>query len=194
MMARRSSGSVKAAPMNGCKMTMSSTPGFPPLFGPFLHLGWPENTPELEKFYPNSVLVTGHDILFFWVARMLCMGEYAMGKLPFPETFLHGLIYGKSYWRETPEGGITYISDAERHEYDLGKPTSPRCPSKWEKMSKSKGNIIDPLEIIDQYGTDAMRMALCASATQAREIDLTDAALKSSKILPIKSGMEPALS
>ena len=65
----------------------------------FSTLGWPDQTPELKKFYPNSILVTGHDILFFWVARMILMGEYAMEQVPFPETFLHGLIYGKSYWR-----------------------------------------------------------------------------------------------
>lgn len=139
---------------------------------PFATLGWPEKTPELAKFYPNSVLVTGHDILFFWVARMLMMGEYAMGQAPFPEVFLHGLIYGKSYWRESQGGGIAYLSDKERHDYDLGKPLPKDVHSKWEKMSKSKGNIIDPLEIIDEYGTDAMRMALCSSATHAREIDL----------------------
>jgi valyl-tRNA synthetase len=139
---------------------------------PFATLGWPKQTPELHKFYPNSVLVTGHDILFFWVARMIMMGEYAMGEVPFPESFLHGLIYGKSYWRNRPEGGIAYVSEQERLDYDLGKPVPKDVISKWEKMSKSKGNIIDPLEIIDQYGTDAMRMALCASATQARQIDL----------------------
>jgi valyl-tRNA synthetase len=139
---------------------------------PFATLGWPDQTPDLAKFYPNSTLVTGHDILFFWVARMLAMGEYAMDQVPFPECFLHGLIYGKSYWRDRPEGGVIYVPDQERLDYDLGKPIPKDVFSKWEKMSKSKGNIIDPLEMIDQYGTDAVRMALCASATQARQIDL----------------------
>jgi len=139
---------------------------------PFSILGWPAKTPELEKFYPNAVLVTGHDILFFWVARMIFMGQYVMKEVPFPETFLHGLIYAKSYWRDAPEGGIAYVSDQERIEYDMGKPPPKEVKSKWEKMSKTKGNIIDPLEIIEEYGTDAMRMTLCASASQAREIDL----------------------
>jgi valyl-tRNA synthetase len=139
---------------------------------PFATLGWPDNTPELEKFYPNSTLITGHDILFFWVARMLAFGDHAMKKPPFPETFLHGLIFGKSYWRNKPEGGVIYVSEEERKEFDLGKPLPKDVQFKWEKMSKSKGNVIDPIEIIEEYGTDAMRMALAASATQAREIDL----------------------
>jgi valyl-tRNA synthetase len=139
---------------------------------PFSALGWPHKTPELKKFYPGSVLVTGHDILFFWVARMILMGKYVMGEVPFPETFLHGLIYGKSYWKTKKEGGVQYIVGQERLSYDLGTAVPKDVEWKWEKMSKSKGNIIDPLEVSDLYGTDALRMALCASATQARQIDL----------------------
>lgn len=139
---------------------------------PFATLGWPDETEDLKRFYPNSTLITGYDILFFWVARMIAMGSYAMGKPPFPETFLHGLIYGKSYWRNNPGGGITYVSTEERQGYDLGKPVPPDVQFKWEKMSKTKGNVVDPIEVIDEYGTDAIRMALCASAPQSREIDL----------------------
>lgn len=139
---------------------------------PFATLGWPGETPDLKKFFPNSILVTGHDILFFWVARMIFMSEYATGQFPFPEVFLHGLIYGKSYWRELPEGGIRYVTDSERLAYDLGTPLPSDVKSKWEKMSKSKGNVIDPIELIEAYGTDAMRMALCASPSQSRQIDL----------------------
>lgn len=140
---------------------------------PFSTLGWPEKTSDLSKFYPNNILITGHDILFFWVARMLMMGEYAMGKLPFDEVILTGLIYGKSYWRNNHEGGgITYVNPEERMSYDLGKTPPKDVHAKWEKISKSKGNAIDPIEIIDLYGTCAMRMALASTSCQLRQIDL----------------------
>lgn len=139
---------------------------------PFATLGWPRETTELQKFYPNSTLITGHDILFFWVARMLMMGSYALTKPPFPETFLHGLIYSKSYYKQQEGGGIVYVSDQERKEYDLGKPCPKEVTSRWEKMSKTKGNVIDPIEVIGDYGADACRMALAFSTTDARQIDL----------------------
>lgn len=138
---------------------------------PFSTLGWPENSADLATFYPNATLITGHDILFFWVARMVMMGDYAIGKLPFAESFLHGLIYGKSYWKVV-EGRAVYITGAEKREYDLGKALPPGVESKWEKLSKSKGNVIDPLEMIAEYGTDAVRMTLAASANQTPQIDL----------------------
>ena len=139
---------------------------------PFSVMGWPEKTKDLEKFFPTSLLLTGHDILFFWVARMILMSEYATQEPPFHQTFIHGLIYGKSYWRTSEDESVTYVDHSEKVKYDLGEAIPSDVSSRWEKMSKSKGNVIDPLEIIDEYGTDAMRMALTSSATHARQIDL----------------------
>lgn len=140
---------------------------------PFATLGWPDKTPELAKFFPTSTLITGHDILFFWVARMIMMSDFAFKEPPFHETFLHGLIYGKSYWRDHPSVGAVYTSPEEKKEYDLGTtpiPEDVKC--RWEKMSKSKGNVIDPMDIIQDYGADAMRLALAAVTTDASIIEL----------------------
>jgi valyl-tRNA synthetase len=139
---------------------------------PFSVFGWPNQTDDLKTFYPTSTLITGHDILFFWVARMIMMGEYVMKEVPFKQTFLHGLIYGKSYWRTAKDGSATYVSPEEKKALDLGAPVPSDVMSKWEKMSKSKGNVIDPIEVIEEYGTDALRMALTSSVTHARQIDL----------------------
>ncbi|MFZ5569246.1 MAG: valine--tRNA ligase [Thermodesulfobacteriota bacterium] len=108
---------------------------------PFSTMGWPDQTRLLKTFYPTSVLVTGFDILFFWVARMMMMGLYFMKDVPFKEVYVHALV---------------------RDEY--GK-----------KMSKSKGNVIDPLEVIDKYGTDAFRFTLAAFAAMGRDIKLSEA-------------------
>jgi valyl-tRNA synthetase len=105
---------------------------------PFSTLGWPDHTPELKRYYPTDVLVTGVDILFFWVARMMMMGMHFMGEVPFHTVYLHALV--------TDEKG--------------------------QKMSKSKGNIIDPLELIDKYGADALRFTLTVAAAQGRQIKL----------------------
>lgn len=139
---------------------------------PLSVFGWPEKTADFHRFYPTSTLVTGHDILFFWVARMIMMGTHLTHVPPFHEVFLHGLIYGKSYWKIDEHGGVSYLPLEERIAYDMGKPIPSNVHSKWEKMSKSKGNVIDPLEMMASFGTDATRMALCASATEARQIDL----------------------
>jgi valyl-tRNA synthetase len=107
---------------------------------PFSTMGWPDKTPELERFYPTSCLVTGFDILFFWVARMMMMGLHFMDEVPFRDVYIHALV-----------------RDAHG-----------------QKMSKSKGNVIDPLTIIDQYGTDAFRFTLAAFAAQGRDIKLAE--------------------
>ena len=139
---------------------------------PFSTLGWPHKTADMAKFFPTSILVTGNDILFFWVARMMLMSHLLLDDIPFSETFIHGLIYGKSYWRKDEEGHVHYLPQAERVQYELGATPPKDVESKWEKMSKSKGNIIDPIEVIDSYGADAMRMALCSSITDSRQLDL----------------------
>ncbi len=107
---------------------------------PFSTLGWPENTKELQTFYPTSILITSFDILFFWVARMMMMGLHFMDEVPFHDVYLHALVRDKH-----------------------GK-----------KMSKSTGNVIDPLVMIDQYGTDAFRFTLTAFAAQGREIRMDE--------------------
>jgi len=107
---------------------------------PFSTLGWPESTPELGVFYPTSVLSTGFDILFFWVARMAMLGLKFMGDVPFRHVYIHALV-----------------RDAEG-----------------QKMSKSKGNVVDPLHVMDKYGTDAFRFTLAALAAQGRDIRLSE--------------------
>ena len=107
---------------------------------PFSTMGWPDQTAELKTFYPTSCLVTGFDILFFWVARMMMMGLHFMDEVPFRDVYIHALV-----------------RDAHG-----------------QKMSKSKGNVIDPLTVIDQYGTDAFRFTLAAFAAQGRDIKLAE--------------------
>jgi len=106
---------------------------------PFSTLGWPDQTPELNRYYPTSTLVTGFDIIFFWVARMMMMGLHFMREVPFRTVYIHALV-----------------RDAAG-----------------AKMSKSKGNVIDPLEMIDEYGADALRFTLAAMAAQGRDIKLS---------------------
>ncbi len=105
---------------------------------PFSTLGWPEHTPELARYYPTDVLVTGFDIIFFWVARMMMMGLEFMGKEPFHTVYVHALV---------------------RDEHG-------------QKMSKTRGNVIDPLKLIDQYGADATRFTMAAMAAQGRDMRL----------------------
>ncbi|WP_038501288.1 valine--tRNA ligase [Chlamydia avium] len=140
---------------------------------PLTCLGWPDlESQDFEKFYPTALLITGHDILFFWVTRMVLLCSAMVNKQPFSHVFLHGLIFGKSYKRYNASGEWTYISGEEKHAYDLGKALPQDVVAKWEKLSKSKGNVIDPLEMIATYGADAVRMTLCSCANRGEQIDL----------------------
>ncbi len=112
---------------------------------PFSTLGWPERTPELDRYYPGDVLVTGFDIIFFWVARMMMMGLHMMGDVPFRTVYIHGLVRDE----------------------------------KGQKMSKSKGNAIDPLALIDSYGADALRFTICALTGPGRDVKLGAARVES---------------
>jgi len=106
---------------------------------PFATMGWPSKTKELKKFYPTSVLVTGFDIIFFWVARMLMMGNYFQKETPFKKVYVHALVRDE----------------------------------KGQKMSKSKGNVIDPLELIEEYGADSLRFTLISMASPGRDVKLS---------------------
>ncbi|GLQ57904.1 valine--tRNA ligase [Devosia nitrariae] len=106
---------------------------------PFSTLGWPEDTPELRRYYPTDVLVTGFDIIFFWVARMMMMGLEFMDEEPFHTVYMHALVRDE----------------------------------KGQKMSKTKGNVIDPLQLIEEYGADATRFTLAAMAAQGRDLRLS---------------------
>jgi valyl-tRNA synthetase len=103
---------------------------------PFSTLGWPDETPELQRYYPTDLLVTGFDILFFWVARMMMMGLRFMGEVPFHTVYIHGIVRDE----------------------------------KGAKMSKSKGNVIDPLDLMNEYGADALRFTMAALATPGRDV------------------------
>jgi valyl-tRNA synthetase len=113
---------------------------------PFSTLGWPDDTEDLRYFYPTSLMETGYDILFFWVARMIVLGLEAMGEVPFRDVYLHGLIR-------------------------VGR----------EKMSKVKGNVLNPLELIERYGTDALRLSLVVGTTPGNDTQLNDEKLESSR-------------
>ncbi len=111
---------------------------------PFSTLGWPEPTPELARYYPGDVLVTGFDIIFFWVARMMMMGLRFMGEVPFRTVYIHALVRDE----------------------------------RGQKMSKSRGNIVDPLELIDRYGCDALRFTLAALAAPGRDVKLAESRIE----------------
>ncbi len=103
---------------------------------PFSTLGWPDNTAEVKRYYPAETLVTGFDIIFFWVARMMMMGIHFMGDVPFKKVYMHAMVRDE----------------------------------KGQKMSKTKGNVVDPLEVIDQHGADALRFTMVALSAQGRDV------------------------
>ena len=111
---------------------------------PFSTLGWPERAPELGRYYPTSALVTGFDIIFFWVARMMMLALRFTGEIPFKDVYIHALVRDE----------------------------------KGAKMSKSKGNVVDPLQLIDQFGADALRFTLAAMAAQGRDIKLASSRIE----------------
>lgn len=106
---------------------------------PFSTLGWPDDTPEVKRYYPTDVLVTGFDIIFFWVARMMMFGMHFMDEVPFKDVYIHALVRDE----------------------------------KGQKMSKSKGNVMDPLELIGQFGADAVRFTMTSQAVQGRDVKLS---------------------
>ncbi len=114
---------------------------------PFSTLGWPEQTPELNRYYPTDVLVTGFDIIFFWVARMMMMGLHFMKDVPFRDVYIHALVRDE----------------------------------KGQKMSKTKGNVIDPLDMIEKYGCDALRFTLANMSTPGRDIRLAPARIEGNR-------------
>ena len=141
---------VDTCPKCGGYMTQESDvldTWFSSALWPFSTLGWPDKTPELAKYYPTSVLVTGYDIIFFWVARMIFSGLEHMGKEPFSTVFIHGLV-----------------RDA-----------------KGRKMSKSLGNGIDPLEVIDKYGADALRFALATGNAPGNDMRFSDEKIEAAR-------------
>ena len=111
---------------------------------PFSTIGWPEKTKELKRYYPGDVLVTGFDIIFFWVARMMMMGLHFMDDVPFHTIYIHALVRDE----------------------------------KGQKMSKSKGNVLDPLDLIEKYGTDALRFTLTSMAAQGRDLKLSESRIE----------------
>ncbi len=125
---------------------------------PFSTLGWPDNTEDLDYFYPTSMLVSGYDIIFFWVARMIFSGIEQMGEVPFKTVVMHGLV--------RDEQG--------------------------RKMSKSLGNGVDPLEVIDQYGADALASRWSLGVSPGNDMRVSETSSNPSAISPTRYGTPPA--